>query len=951
MNGSTAELSSQNLAYAEEMYLDYLRDPASVPAEWRTWFEARGETVPGGLRGRTHTGPTLPRGTLFNPPGTGGAAGATGGEAAEAAEIQQRVGKLIRNYRVRGHLVAEVNPLFPNTRELPELDPAYYGLSEADMQRPVVADYDPGIRTIHELIEALKSTYARSIGVQFMHIDSLAAREWLQERMERSRNRLELSRETQIRILTRLTDATTFEEFIQKKFVGAKSFSLAGSETLIPLLDLAIDKAGEQGVREIVLGMAHRGRLNVLANIMGKSPRDIFREFEDRDPEMNRGRGDVKYHMGYSSDWTTQAGDKVHMSLCFNPSHLEFVNPVAVGRVRSKQDRFGDTERTRGLPVLIHGDGAFIGQGVNQETLNMSELAGYEVGGSLHIVVNNQVGFTTGTADARSTTYASDIAKMLQSPIFHVNGEDPEAVAQVIQLAMEFREEFRRDVVIDMFAYRRLGHNETDEPAFTQPLMYEQIRRRKGVRESYLDRLLELGGITAQEADQIAEARRAQLEEELVTARRDDFTLRYSAFEGLWHGYVGGRDTGVADVETGMDLEVAGRLLNRLTETPADFNLNPKLERLMVNRREMAAGERPLDWAAAEQLAFASLLEAGIRVRLTGQDSQRGTFGHRHAVLHDVRNGREYMPLAHVSPEQGPVEIYNSPLSETSVLGFEYGYSLDAPDSLVMWEAQYGDFVNSAQVIIDQFIASAEDKWQRLSGLTMLLPHGFEGSGPEHSSARPERFLQLCADDNLQVVYPTMPAQIFHLLRRQVLRPLRKPLVVMSPKSLLRHPQVVSPLEAFGSGRFQRVIAETEAIDPAGVERILLCSGKIYFELLAERTAQARTDVAIIRLEQLYPLPMAELEAAFAPYRADVPVMFVQEEPDNAGFWRFLLAHLGNTVLGRPFSHVSRPAGASPATGSPSAHRLEQAEVIREAFAPLERDEGETAATTRERSA
>ena len=920
------DLGSHNLAFAEELWLQYLNDPESVPAEWRDWFSDSELGVERAIGApRRNFGPSFDTGSLFKP-----AAAFADPAAGNAAATQHRVDKLVRNYRVRGHRVADINPLFDSSVEIPELDPGFYGFSEADMDLPVVADNMTGVNTLGELIEGLKSTYTRSIGIQFMHIDNLKVRTWLQIRMERTRNRLDLDRQTQLRILTRLTDATIFEEFIQKKFVGAKSFSLEGGETLIPLLDQAIEKAGSQGVKEIVLAMAHRGRLNVLANIMGKSPRTIFREFEDRDPELSRGRGDVKYHLGGSSDWLTQAGEEVHLSLCFNPSHLEFVNPVAVGRTRAKQDRHGDTERNSGMTVLIHGDAAFIGQGVNQETLNMSELDGYAVGGTLHIIVNNQVGFTTGPLQGRSTTYASDVAKMLQSPIFHVNGEDPEAVAQVIELALEFRREFRRDVVIDMVCYRRLGHNEGDEPAFTQPLMYDLIRKRKSVREGYLARLLELGGIEAAEAEQIAESRRQLLEEELATARRDDFQLQYSALEGSWREYHGGQESAAEDVDTGMDLGRAANLLSSLARVPAEFNVNPKLQRLLASRLDMAEGRRPLDWATAEHLAFASLLTEGRRVRMSGQDSQRGTFSHRHAVLHDALTGNEYMPLANLSPDQAPIEIHNSPLSETSVLGFEYGYSLDMPESLVLWEAQYGDFVNSAQVIIDQFIASAEEKWRRLSGVTMLLPHGFEGSGPEHSSARPERFLQLCAEDNIQVVNCTTPAQYFHLLRRQVLRPLRKPLVVMTPKSLLRHPKVISNLGEFASGTFRRVLPDDRVT--TGANRILLCTGKIYFELLEERERLGLDDVAIIRLEQIYPLPLAELEQALAGYDKDVPVTFVQEEPENAGYWRFLCVRLLNGLHGHRFIGVSRPEQASPATGSASAHRLEQAELIREAF-------------------
>ncbi|MEX2541622.1 MAG: 2-oxoglutarate dehydrogenase E1 component, partial [Trueperaceae bacterium] len=696
-------------------------------------------------------------------------------------------------------------------------------------------------------------------------------------------------------------------------------------------LDMAIEKAGTQRSSEVVLAMAHRGRLNVLVNIMGKSARDIFREFEDVDPEMHRGRGDVKYHLGYSGDWSTSTGAKLHLSLCFNPSHLEFVNPVALGRTRAKQDRIGDDERQRALCILIHGDASFIGEGVVQESLNLSELPGYRVGGTLHVIVNNQLGFTTGPDQGRSTTYASDVAKMLQSPIFHVNGEDPEAVAQVIELAMDFRQKFRRDVVIDMYAYRRHGHNEGDEPSFTQPDMYRKIKARPTVRDGYLKRLLRLGEVGGEEADQIAEQRREHLEQELSVARREDFRPHYSAGEGVWQPYCGGKDSEAPEVETGLPREEVAALLEHLAGVPDDVSINPKIARLLSLRSEMARGERPLEWASAEALALGSLADAGFRIRLTGQDSERGTFSHRHAVLHDVNGRNTWVPLQHVAGDQSPVKIYNSPLSETGVLGYEYGYSLDWPDALIVWEAQYGDFNNAAQVIIDQFIASAEDKWRRLSGLVMLLPHGFEGSGPEHSSARLERFLQLCAEDNMQIVYPTTPAQYFHLLRRQALRPYRKPLVVMSPKSLLRHAAAVSELSEFSEGRFERVLADPAA--PKKARRVLLCSGKLYYELAAEREEKGIDDVAIVRLEQLYPLNEGQLETVLDRYGKKVPVVWVQEEPENMGAWRFLRIQWGDRLFGRGFSGITRPASASPATGSASAHRIEQAEIIRAAFA------------------
>ena len=925
MSHNEPSLNSSSLAFVEELYLEYLNDPSAVPETWRTYFES----YPGnGLTGRHSLAPGFERRTLFNPSSVNGTAVAEA--ESSAAEFQQRVDKLVRNYRVRGHRIADLNPLGRDLVDIPEIDAGYYGFTEADLAHPVYEGNMPGASSLGELIDHLRETYCRSIGAQFMHIDELAVRVWLQKRMELSRNRLELSRETQLRILTKLTDAVIFEEFVQKKFVGTKSFSLEGGESLIPLLDLAIEKAGSQGVKEIVLGMAHRGRLNVLANIMGKNPRTIFREFEDSDPEMNRGSGDVKYHLGYSHDWSSPAGHKIHLSLAFNPSHLEFVNPVVLGRVRAKQDRFGDSDREQGLAILIHGDAAFIGEGVVQETLNLSELEAYRIGGVLHIIVNNQIGFTTGSHQGRSTTYASDVAKMLQSPIFHVNGEDPEAVAQVIELAMDFRKTFHRDVVIDMYCYRRLGHNEGDEPSFTQPKMYAKIRARPTVRKGYLERLLSLGEISAEEADQIAEARREHLEQELSVARSDEFKPHYSAFEGIWSRYQANSDAEVIEVDTGIERSRATELLQRLTRTPDDFEVNGKLRRTLAARGDMAEGKRPLDWSAGEALALASLSAEGVPIRMSGQDTQRGTFSQRHAMLHDARDGFDYMPLAHLGNDQGVIEIYNSPLSEAGVLGFEYGYSLDRPDALVVWEAQFGDFINAAQVIIDQFIAGAEDKWRRLSGLVLLLPHGFEGQGPEHSSARLERFLQLCAEDNMQVVNPTTPAQLFHLLRRQVLRPFRKPLIVMTPKSLLRLPQAVSELSEFTSGRFRRVLADE--LDPAGVKRVLLCNGKIYYDLLAKRQAESRDDVAVVRLEQLYPLDEALIAEVLAPYGAEVPILWVQEDPWNMGAWWHLRVRWGESLFGHPFSGATRPASASPATGSGSSHKLEQAELIQEAF-------------------
>ncbi len=920
-------IASASLDYVEELYLQFLGDPSSVSEEWRAYFLELGSSGPAAR----HLEPSFAPRSLFNPP-TATADQLTEAGAA-AAVLQQKLDRLVRNYRVRGHRLAQLSPLGQEPFAAPELEPEFYGLTAADMSRPVLGNVLSGATTVGEVIEGLKETYTRSIGAQFMHIDRLEMRVWLQRRMETTRNHLDLSREEQLRILTKLTDATTFEEFIQRKFVGAKSFSLEGGETLVPLLDLVIERAAEQGVEEVVLGMAHRGRLNVLANVMGKSAASIFREFEDKDPERYLGRGDVKYHLGYSSDHVTSTGRPVHLSLAFNPSHLEFVNTVVLGRTRAKQDRRGDSARERVMPVLIHGDAAFIGQGIVQETLNLSGLEGYRVGGALHVIVNNQIGFTTGERQARSTTYASDVAKMLQSPVFHVNGEDPEAVAQVVQLATDFRREFKRDVVIDMYCYRRLGHNETDEPAFTQPVMYGKVRKRKSVREAYRDKLLSLGGVSMREAEQIAEDRRQRLEAHLSEARKEDFQLVYSTLQGVWQDYVGGVDAEVPDADTTITREQASAWLEELARVPDGFNLNPKLKRALAARLEMAKGNAPLDWAAGEALAFASLVATGRRVRLSGQDSERGTFSHRHSVFHDTEDGHEHVPLLELGkPHGGVFDVHNSPLSEAGVVGFEYGYSVDTPDGLVIWEAQFGDFVNGAQVIIDQFLSSAEEKWNRLSGLVMLLPHAFEGAGPEHSSARLERFLQQCAEDNMQVAYPTTPAQIFHLLRRQVLRPIRKPLIVMSPKSLLRHPAAVSSLEDLTDGSFQRVIPDG-SVDPSYVRRVLLTSGKVYYDLLAAREERGANDVAIVRLEQLYPLRQDEIDAALAPFPASAPVVWVQEEPANMGAWWHLRVRWGAEVAGRPFTGVMRPESASPATGSGAAHRIEQEMLMGEAFA------------------
>lgn len=947
---------SANLAYVEAMYNDYLDDPASVDASWHELFAQWGMNTgrrvgtslkprglfdigPGSVNGAAHA-----NGSTHGHPQTNGQASASAQHpsAGDASSLQHRVDMLVRNYRVRGHIAAHLNPLAASTEVPDELQPGYYGFTEADYDRPFTFTTTvPGdkVRTLRNIIDQLSHTYCGSVASQFMHIDDLGVRQWLQRRMESTENTVKLTRKEQIRILTRLTDAVIFEEFIQRKFIGAKSFSLEGGESLIPLLDLAFEKAGEQGTKEIVIGMAHRGRLNVLANILGKSPQKIFREFEDIDPEHYIGGGDVKYHMGYSGDWRTRGGKNIHLSLCFNPSHLEYVGPVALGRLRAKQDRSPSESRGEiGMGLLIHGDAAFAGEGVVQETLNLSQLKGYRTGGTVHVIVNNQIGFTTAPNDSRSMRYCTDIAKMLQVPIFHVNGEDPEAVAQVVQLAMEFRFEFKRDVIIDMYCYRRRGHNEGDEPSYTQPQMYKQIDQRQTVRLAYLERLKKLGGVSDEDAQRIAQRRTELLEKELTAARSDDFKRPADKPKGLWQGYIGGLEKDADDPDTGVDADELKALLRKQTELPESFNLHPKLKRLLRLKNEKVDGKRPLDWAAGESLAFASLAVQGHRVRVSGQDSQRGTFSHRHAVLHDVKNGDIYTPLKHLADDQADVDIINSPLSEAGVLGFDYGYSVDYPCGLTIWEAQFGDFVNCAQVIIDQFITSAEDKWNRLSGIVMLLPHGMEGQGPEHSSARLERFLNQCAEDNIQVANPSTPAQLFHLLRRQVVRKWRKPLIVMTPKSLLRNPRCVSTWEDFAPGSkkqpstFKRVIPD-DAVGPDQAKKILLCSGKVYYDLLDRREKLERDDVAILRLEQFYPFPVKELTAALEPYGDDAVVHWVQEEPRNMGAWQFLKGGYGHQLLHRwRMERITRVPSASPATGSKAAHAIEQEEILTKAF-------------------
>ena len=904
-------------AYLDGLFEDYQSDPQSLPAEWQNYFrdfDPATEELPA-------------------PPDV---APALSDPQSNVAQLQDRVDQLVRGFRVRGHLQANIDPLGIPRPTNRELNPESYALLPSDMQRKFSARTIDGknFRTLEEIIGQLRETYCRSIGVQFMHIDDHDVRNWLQVRMEGSGNRLQLDRKTQVRILTKLTDATIFEEFMRTKYIGAKTFSLEGAETLIPLLDLALESAGEDGVKEVVLGMAHRGRLNVLANILGKRATNIFWGFEDRNPELSRGGGDVLYHLGYSSDWKTAAGKNVHISLCFNPSHLEFVNTVAMGRCRCKQDRLEGGNHEECMTVLIHGDAAFAGEGIVQETLNLSQLNGYKVGGTLHVVVNNQVGFTTLADEGRSTTYCTDIAKMLQIPIFHVNGEDPEAVAQVVKLAMEFRREFQRDVVIDMWCYRRHGHNESDEPRFTQPEMYSTIDSQPKVRDSYLKQLLRFSDINEEDAEKIATDRKDTLQKEFDNAKQAEFESDTQTLGGVWEPYYGGEERSDDNVDTGFPLEELQSVLNGVATIPSDFNINRKLKNLMISRREMAAGEKPIDWATAELAAFGSLVVTGHAVRMSGQDCGRGTFSQRHAVLHDSETGDRHLSLAHLAEDQAKIEIINSPLSEAGVLGFEYGYSLDAPEGLVLWEAQFGDFWNTAQVIVDQFICSAEDKWNRLSSLVMLLPHGFEGSGPEHCSARPERFLTLAAEHNIQIATPTSAAQYFHLLRRQVVRPWRKPLVVFTHKFLLRDPFVMSEISEFTSGTFQSVLPDPDFEKINKPKRILIGNGKITVDLLKARGDENAEDCAIIRLEQFYPLPVDLIRKELERYPAGTQVFWVQEEPKNMGGWYFMKVKWDESGLGDtwPIKVVSRPESASPSTGSKKMHKIEQAELINRCF-------------------
>jgi 2-oxoglutarate dehydrogenase E1 component len=917
-----------NAGIVEEIRQRYALDPASVDPSWERLFGPPPGSDPAGEAPESPPGPAG-GGPLASP---------------QVADKHARVLRMIHAYRARGHRIAATDPLGASASYFPELDPAHYALGAEDLDQTFIAGDLPGgpLQTLRQILRRLRATYCRTVGVEFTHVQDPGRKVWLQRHMEESENASALSAEERLRILEKLAAAELFERFLHTRFMGQKRFSLEGAEALIPLLDGLVEEAAGHGAREIVLGMAHRGRLNVLSNVLGKSLESIFCEFEDVElSESPFGSGDVKYHKGYSTDRVTRAGSRIHLSLTANPSHLEAVDPVVLGRTRAKQTRMGDVRRHRVIPVLLHGDAAFAGQGMVAEALNLCHLAGYSTGGTIHVVVNNQIGFTTNPQEARSTLYCTDVAKMIQAPILHVNGDDPEAVVHCVKLALGFRQRFSTDVVIDMVCYRRHGHNEGDEPSFTQPLLYEKIRRTTPVRERYTEELLRQGLLQPEDTARIEADLHQQLQSALaqIKTRPPEPDEPYDP-RGPWSAFQRTRQPG-DEPETGVPVERLAQIAERLGVTPAGFEFHPKLQKLLDRRRKAVADGGALDWAMAELLAFGSLLVEGTPVRLSGQDSSRGTFNHRHAVLVDQRTGDEYAPLDHLAATQARFEVYDSQLSEAAVLGFEYGYSLADPTTLTLWEAQFGDFANGAQVIIDQFIAAAHAKWQRMSGLVLLLPHGYEGQGPEHSSARVERFLQLCAEDNLQVANCSTPAQYFHLLRRQMRRRFRAPLVVFTPKSLLRDPRASSPVEALTAGRFREVLGDAGVADPGAVRRVLLCTGKVGYDLLAkreERQAQraAPPDVAIVRLEQLYPWPDEALAAALRRYPAAERLFWVQEEPANMGAWTFVRERLQELLpAGSTLGYAGRRASASPAVGSGRIHRREQAALLEAAFAGL----------------
>lgn len=944
-----SHLSGDNLPFIEDLYGQYLHDPSSVDSSWVPVFQEYFGFESNGQNGRV--APQFkPRG-LFSPATIstpGGISGTfTEAEYADLAsqgftvrtperstKFAARVRAIVRAYRLHGHLTARLDPLGrPHAGEPPpDLDPARYGIGEQDMQTPVLCEALFGNEevTLERVMEKLRALYCGHIAIEFQNIPDNEPRSWLRKQIEVNEYAPIAGGEERTTILDQLTDAEAFEDFLHKKYVGAKRFSLSGGDALIPMMHAMLQEGARLGLEEVIIGMAHRGRLNVLHNIMGKPARSMLSEFEKNpSPEDYLGSSDVKYHMGYSNDYEVE-DKKIHLSLCFNPSHLEFVNPVVAGRSRAKQDRLGvEDAKRRLLPLLLHGDAAFSGQGVVPETLQMGRLRGYDVGGTMHIVINNQVGFTAVPDESRSTTYATDIAKLLEIPIFHVNGHDPEACVRVAKLAMRYRQRFGQDVVIDLVCFRQYGHNEGDEPRFTQPLMYEKIEQVGPVRGHYASKLVSSGVLDQDAVDKMLNDKMDAYGEVFEEVRQTPEKPTVSSLDGLWQTYKGGDVEITNQIETVVSLETLKELGTKISTIPDDVNAHRTIKRLFKNRREMANGESPMDWGFAESLAFATLIAEGTRIRVSGQDSIRGTFNHRHAAITDGQTGERYWPIRTVG--DAAFDVYNSFLSEAGVVGFEYGYSLDYPDALVAWEAQFGDFANGAQVIIDQFISSGEDKWERLSGLVMLLPHGYEGQGPEHSSARLERFLQLSAEDNWFICNLTLPAQYFHLLRRQVHHPTRKPLIVMTPKSLLRLREATSTLDDLANGSFEYVIDETREIDAKKARRVLLCSGKVYYDLLAYANEHGHDDVAIVRVEQLYPLATSSLTKTVSQYES-AEIVWVQEEPKNMGAWSYMMPHLWDLFAERP-KYVGRPESASPATGFKEAHEIEQNLIMTTAFA------------------
>lgn len=853
----------------------------------------------------------------------------------EVIAKQAGVLQLIRAYRVRGHLWADLDPLHYGPEPTPELELSTYGLTVWDLDREFIAGGLGGHRgtlKLREILETLQRTYCWHVGVEYMHIQDTECRQWLQERMESTAHAEPLPKDEQKWVLKRLNAAEAFETFLHKNYIGQKRFSLEGAETLIPMLDAVLYGAIVADVEEVVMGMAHRGRLNVLAHVVGKPYGEIFLEFEGVDPLSAHGSGDVKYHLGADGSYETPDGRRLAVSLASNPSHLEAVDPVVEGMARARQDKLGDAQRSRVLPILIHGDGSFAGQGVVAETLNGSQLKGYRTGGTIHVVVNNQIGFTTGPADARSSTYPTDVAKTVRAPIFHVNGDHPEEAVRVIRLALAYRQQFKRDVVVDLVCYRRWGHNEADDPSYTHPILYSRIKGHRSVRKLYTEQLMRRGDLDVEQAEKALEdfrQRLAQVHDEVRQAKAD----REAGKSGTDAPGPAPREAERQETPTAVDREVLERVVQGIERTPTTFHCHPKLRSQLAKRRERFDGDR-IDWALGEALAFGSLVLQGVPVRLSGEDSGRGTFSQRHAALYDYESGLPYVSLSNLGEDQASFTVYDSQLSEFAVMGFEYGYSVDYPEALVLWEAQFGDFVNGGQVIIDQFLVSAESKWGQTSSVVLLLPHGFEGQGPEHSSARPERFLQLAADENIRVAYPSTPSQYFHLLRRQALTAERKPLVVMTPKSLLRLPACISTVAELSEGRFESVVEDPSHPDGSGANRLVLCSGKVYYDLTSHRAEHGLDDTAIVRVELLYPFPESGMSELLQRFDSVRDIVWVQEEPQNMGAWGFLNDRIRELL--RPdqtLRYAGRPSSASPATGSNRRHLAEQERLVRETFA------------------